>query len=417
MYGTSLKPCAITQPSPKNKNIIYSIGLISFIFTLHTAIPAYVDSSYLSLFTDEHFIGEIYMAVAAVTVLCFFLIYRILKRYGDYATAVGLIILDAITLAGIVWGQSFAVIAAAFVLNMAILALISFTYDVFLETYTETAHTGGVRGWFLTITNSAWILAPLIAGMLIYGHVYTGVFIAALVLLAPVIYLVHKNFRRFPDSAYESPSAWATIREVATMPDIWKLCVINTVLNTFYCWMIIYTPLYLAQTIGFDWSSIGIILTIMLVPFVLIQLPFGKLADEKYGEKGLMGIGFLFHGTYHYRFGFCHFAQPDCLGGSAIHHSYRRGFGRSDDRDLFFQESESKESNILAAFRTTRQIPYFLAPAITGIGLFFTGSTGLFVILGVICLLPLILDSDDKGYNIPDDKTLGEITMPGEKLS
>ena len=400
----------------KNKNIIYSIGLISFFFALHTAIPAYVDSSYLSLFTDEHFIGEIYMAVAAVTVLCFFLIYRILKRYGDYATAVGLIILDAVTLACIVWGQSFAVIATAFVLNMAILALISFTYDVFLETYTEVAHTGGVRGWFLTITNSAWILAPLIAGMIIYGHVYTGVFIAALILLAPVLYLVHKNFRRFPDSAYESPSAWATIREVAAMPDIWKLCVINIVLNTFYCWMIIYTPLYLAQTIGFDWSSIGIILTIMLVPFVLIQLPFGKLADEKYGEKELMGIGFAILGLATIALSFV--TSHSLIVWAAALFVTRCGAAMAEVmiETYFFKKVNPKESNILAAFRTTRQIPYFLAPAITGIGLFFTGSTGLFIILGVICLLPLVLIAMIRDTK-PEAKTLEEITMPGRKLS
>jgi predicted MFS family arabinose efflux permease len=273
-----------------------------------------------------------------------------------------------------------------------------------------------VRGWFLTITNSAWILAPLIAGMLIYAHVYTGVFIAALVLLAPVLYLVHKNFRRFPDSAYESPSAWATIREVATMPDIWKLCVINTILNTFYCWMIIYTPLYLAQTIGFDWSSIGIILTIMLVPFVLIQLPFGKLADEKYGEKRLMGIGFFIMGITTIALAFV--TSHSLIVWAAALFTTRIGAALAEVmiETYFFKKVNTKESNILAAFRTTRQIPYFLAPAITGVGLFFTGSTGLFVILGVICLLPLILIAMIRDTNIYD-KTIGEITASGEKLS
>ena len=36
-------------------------------------------------------------------------------------------------------------------------------------------------------------------------------------------------------------------------------------------------------------------------------------------------------------------------------------------------------------------MPYFIAPLVTGIGLFFTGAAGLFVIIGAICLLALFL--------------------------
>ncbi|MDE2188444.1 MAG: MFS transporter [Patescibacteria group bacterium] len=400
----------------RHKHVIYTIGLISFIFALHSAIPAYVDSSYLSLFVDKNFLGGIYMATAGVTVLAFFLIYRILKRFGDYRTAVTLIILDALTMAGIVWGWSPTIIEVSFVVNMAILALTAFTYDVFLETYTDVAHTGGVRGFFLALTNSAWILAPLIAGMLISDHVYTRVYIAALFLLVPVLYLIEKNFHRFHDVKYESPTAWKTIREVTRMPDIWKLCVINTVLQTFYAWMVIYTPLYLANTIGFDWSSIGIILTIMLLPFALIQAPFGRLADEKYGEKWLMGIGFAIMGVSTAFLAYIH--APTLIVWAGMLFVTRIGAALAEVmiETYFFKKVPPRDSNILSAFRTTRQIPYFFAPLITGIGLLFTSESNLFIILGVICLLPLILIAmlhDTKpGFVGRPDGTVGSAKLP-----
>jgi predicted MFS family arabinose efflux permease len=375
----------------RHRNIVYTIGLINFIFTLHLAISAYVDSSYLSLFADVRFIGGIYMAVAVVTILAFFLIYRVLKKFGDYATSIGLIFLDALTLIGVIWGHYFAVIAVSFVLNMAIMALIGFTYDVFLENYTDMAHTGGVRGFFLTLTNSAWILSPLLAGMLIVGQNYSGVYIAALVFLVPVFYLVHKNLRRFADSHYESPSSWTTIREILQMPDIWKLCLVNIVLNTFYAWMVIYMPLYLVSQMGFDWSSIGIILTIMLIPFVLIQVPFGKLADKKYGEKHFMGVGFAIMGVA--TIALAYITSHDLIVWAGALFMTRVGAALAEVmiETYFFKKVPVKDSNILSAFRTTRQIPYFLAPILTGVGLYFTGATGLFIILGVICLLPLVL--------------------------
>lgn len=379
------------EPIARFKKIIYSIGLINFIFTLHLAIPAYIDSSYLSLFASENFVGVVYMAAAGMTVLAFFLIYRVLKRYGDYATAIGLIALDAITMVGIIWGQSPVIIEISFVLNMAILALVGFTNDVFLETYTEVSHTGQVRGWFLALENSAWILSPLIAGILITDHVYTRVFIASLSLLVPVAYLVHKNLHRFADSPYESPSVGVTIREIAGFPDIWKLFMINIFLQTFYCWMVIYTPLYLLNVVGFDWSSIGIILTVMLVPFVLIQAPFGRIADRGWGEKRLMALGFIVMGATTIALSFIH--SPSIIIWASALFATRIGAALAEVmiETYFFKKVKPRNSNILSLFRTTRQIPYFIAPIITAVGLMFTDSTGLFTILGVICFLPLFL--------------------------
>ena len=375
----------------RHKKFIYAIGLINFLFTLHLAIPAYVDSSYLSLFVDQRFVGGIYMAVAAVTILAFFVIYRVLKKFGDYATAIGLVVIDAASLAGIIWGNSFPIIALSFVVNMAALALISYTLDVFLETYTDVSHTGAVRGWFLTIANGAWILSPLIAGMLIPDHSYVNVYIAALLLLVPVLYLIQGNLKRFHDSDYDAPSVVNTFRELLHMSDIWKLCLVNIVLNTFYAWMVIYTPLYLAQTIGFDWSSIGIILTIMLVPFVLIQGPFGKLADEGWGEKHLMGIGFAIMGVATIALAFIHTPSVIIWAGALFMTRVGAALAEVMIETYFFKKVPARDSNILSTFRTTRQIPYFLAPIITGLGLFFTGASGLFVILGVICFIPLFL--------------------------
>jgi len=400
----------------RHKKIIYSIGLINFLFTLHLAIPAYIDSSYLSLFASESFVGGIYMAAAAVTVLAFFLIYRVLKRYGDYATSMGLLVIDALSMVGIIWGKSPVVIEICFILNMAVLALVDFTYDVFLETYTETSHTGQVRGFFLTLANSAWIMAPLIVGMLVVSHVYTNVYIVALLMLAPVFYLTHKNLRRFSDSRYESPSAWTTIREVLALPDIWKLCIINIILQSFYCWMVIYTPLYLATTIGFDWSSIGIIFTIMLLPFVLIQAPFGRIADRGWGEKRLMAIGFAIMGLATICLYFIH--APSLIVWAAALFVTRLGAALAEImiETYFFKKVPPRNSNILSLFRTTRYIPYFLAPAITGIGLLFTSQAGLFVILGVICFVPLVFIAFIQDTK-PEAKTLGGIVMPGGKLS
>ena len=58
--------------------------------------------------------------------------------------------------------------------------------------------------------------------------------------------------------------------------------------------MIIYTTLYLHDTMKFSWQSIGSIYAFMLLPFVLLSLsyPLGRLSD-KIGEKKILIIGFI----------------------------------------------------------------------------------------------------------------------------
>ena len=56
--------------------------------------------------------------------------------------------------------------------------------------------------------------------------------------------------------------------------------------------MVIYTPIYLHEYIGFGWDKIGIIFSIMLLPFVILDFPLGKLSD-KIGEKKMLMAGFL----------------------------------------------------------------------------------------------------------------------------
>jgi MFS family permease len=68
---------------------------------------------------------------------------------------------------------------------------------------------------------------------------------------------------------------------------------VQFVLNFFFAWMVIYLPLLLAKEIGFSWDKIGFIFTIMLLPFLLFELPAGILGDRKLGEKELLVFGFV----------------------------------------------------------------------------------------------------------------------------
>ena len=57
--------------------------------------------------------------------------------------------------------------------------------------------------------------------------------------------------------------------------------------------MVIYSPIYVTVIIGLSWPEIGVVFTIMLIPFVIFELPLGKIADKWLGEKEILTGGLL----------------------------------------------------------------------------------------------------------------------------
>ena len=363
---------------------------MSFFLALHIALPTYFNSSFLSTLTSENNLSLIYSIQAVITIIGLLSMHNILRKFGNFKTAIGLIILQMFVFYGIVNFTSSNVIIGLFILALSIVNLIGFTFDVFLEENTDNEHTGTIRGHYMTVTNSAWILGPLIGGILITGSNYRGIYIAAFALLFPLVYIIYKNFSKFTDPQYPKITLTKTLSALFENRDIAKLMVVNTVLQVFYAWMTIYTPIYLNKVIGFSWSEIGIIFTIMLIPFVLVETPLGKLADSKLGEKEIMAIGYIIMGIATIMLSFI--PDKNLAIWAIILFVTRIGAAAAEImiETYFFKKVDKKDSEILGVFRVTRPLSYLIAPLLTTTALLFTTNTYLFVVLGALCLLTLI---------------------------
>ncbi|MDP3962477.1 MAG: MFS transporter [bacterium] len=376
----------------KQSHILYTIAVIGFIYALHLVLPLYSNSSFLSLFTSEKDVGIIYMIGSAATILGFLFTPFLIRRLGNYATTLWLIIIQASMLYGLATVVDARLIALFFVLQVAIVALIGFCLDIFLEVYSDTSHVGMIRGMYLTSINCAWIVGPLIGSMII-GEMndYRSVYVASLFMLIPLFYLVFKNFPKFKDPHYRHPSLWKTIIRLVRNENHSRLFAINTILQVFYAWMVVYSPIYLHTVMGLSWSGIGIVLTVMLLPFPLLQLPLGKIADKKYGEKEIMVLGFAL-------LGLSTIALAAIISSSVFVWALalfitRMGAASAEImiETYFFKTVDQKDPNILGFFRITRSISYFIAPLITGFMLIYTEDQSyMFIVIGTLCLLAMI---------------------------
>jgi MFS family permease len=372
-------------------HMIYTVAVIGFIYTLHLVIPMYSNSSYLSLFTDQRTLGYIYMCGAAVTILGFLIAPGIIRRIGNYHTVLWLVILQMVLFYGLVTIDDSVMVAVIFVIQSAVISMIGLCMDIFLEVYTANGEVGSVRGLYTATLNASWVIGPLIGSMLINGtENYKNTYIAALAMLFPLLYLIFRNFPRFPDPNYTHLTPWQLVRHVAHNKSWVWLFFANLLLQTFYAWMTVYSPIYLNKTMGFGWEDIGIILTVMLLPFPLIQYPLGKLSDGR-GEKEIMLGGFIIMGLT--TIGLAFITSHAVIVWALALFATRVGAAAAEVmmETYFFKTVSPRDAAALGMFRITRPMSYFIAPLITGAAyLFFTTDSYLFIVIGVISLLAIV---------------------------
>ena len=376
--------------TPINKRRIFqSIYMIGFFFALTTAIPAYINSEFLSQFVGTKSVGVIFTVSAIIALLLFSLVGKWLKKYGDYKIASVLCSVLIISLVGLIFVKNPFLLTMLFIAFDVSATMLYFSIDIFLETYSSENSIGTVRGTFLSIANSAWIIAPILAGLILISGQYWYIYLAALIAFLPVLSLITSGMSRFKDSKYRNISIIKIIRDMPKHHSTYKIIASNFLLQFFYAWMVIYTPIYLRTYMGFDWTAIGVMFTIMLFPFSILEAPLGRLADERWGEKEMLTAGFIIIAVSTALLAFI--PIPDFWLWAAGLLTTRIGASAIEimNETYFFKKNGENHPDIVSLFRMTKPMAYIVAPLIATFLLQFIGYQYLFLVLGGIMLIGL----------------------------
>ncbi|MBI2476430.1 MAG: MFS transporter [Candidatus Taylorbacteria bacterium] len=369
---------------------VFVIYLLGFLFMLHGALPAYINSTFLSHFTTERFVGMLYAVSAVLTIWAFAAIPKVLRRFGNYRAMVFLLVVDFWSILGLAWFTDLLLVAACFIISFLAIALIGFNLDVFLESFSRDAVTGKIRGAFLSTSNIAWIIAPLIGSFILSDGDYWKIFLAAAALILPILFLARNNLKNFKDSDYEIIPVKNTALEVIGDKNIRSVFFVSFLLQFFYSWMVIYTPLYLYTYIGFSWREIGIMFSIMLLPFVLTEAPLGKLADRRWGEKEVMAVGFIVMAIASLMIAFI--GAKSFLLWTALLFASRIGAAMVEimSETYFFKKVDSSRANVIGLFRTMRPWSYLISPVLaTMLFAFSLPIKYIFIVLTLVMFLGL----------------------------
>ncbi len=280
----------------KTKSTFQLIYLLAFIIALTEAIAGYVQSSFLNLFVPLKYIGLFLSLVTIVTILASLSYPKLIRRYSTYRLAIVTYFL-AITTSFILSSESATwLILAAFIVRYLSFVFLLVNMDILLENISDDGSTGRIRTKYLTAMNIAWLMSPLIMGYLVGSdNNYSKIYYASGLIMLPALFLLVIKRRHFVDAKnhYKPLDLGSAVGKLFSNRDRRGVFISSLALQFFYSLMSIYMPIYLNQSIGLSWGTLSIIFTIMLLPFVLIQIPAGLLADRFLGEKEMLIVGNL----------------------------------------------------------------------------------------------------------------------------
>lgn len=342
-------------------SIIYFLNLV---LSLHYYLVLYVNSSFLETTLGKNGISILYIVGSVVSLATFVFTPRALASFGAWKYILLVIAGEFVAVWGLSRFASPLSLATFFVLHQAFSAMVFFSLDVFLEeTVREENHTGELRGLYLTMSNLALIVSPLLAGSIIAASGFQKLYLVSALLCIPMFIVAFSSLRAASKKIPRHIKIWETMNALWKNSDVLNVSLAQLVLQLFYAWMVIYMPIYLNQYMHFNWTEIGALFTIMLLPFVLFEIPAGWISDKRLGEQEIMIGGFLISSLAVLAIPFLH---NTFLSWAIVLFLSRVGASLVEvtTESYFFKKIDGRDSDLLSIFRMTRSLSYLITPAI-----------------------------------------------------
>jgi MFS family permease len=364
---------------------ITGLYLTNLLVSFHYFFVIYVNSSFVAQFIAEQQVGYLYLIGSVISVLIFAYFVRILRRVGNVRLIAYLIVLEAVSLLGLMLARDVAWVVGFFLLHIAVSPVIYLNMDLFLEKIIRNEQiTGSARGLFLTMINIAQVISPLLVGFLVGVDEYWKAYGVSILFLLSALAVILIRLRSFKDADYDHHSFPDLVRHLVGNRVFYHVFSAQFLLRFFFAWMVIYTPLYLHTHIGLPWSEIGIIFTIMLLPFLLLELPLGRVADLFLGEKELLITGFTILAVTVALMPLL--TIPSVALWAALLFATRVGasFLEMGTESYFFKHVNGQHAETISLFRLARPAAYVLAALVASLTLLVVPMQWSFLVLAVV---------------------------------
>lgn len=345
------------------KKRLWLVYLTGFLMAVHFASVSYINSSLLNQFVGNSLLSVIFILGSIVGIVLLLWVPFLLRKYGSIWVFLFFLALAIFAVFGMGSISLASLVIFLFLIHLSVDSVLYFCLDINLEQETKAeGTTGGKRGLMLTISNVAWVFSPLALVFLISQNSFSKVYLLSGLALIPILFIVSLFFKDTKKSTPTESNIFKIVRALWHDGDKARIVGVQFMLNFFYSWMVIYLPLLLSREIGFGWDKIGYIFIIMLLPFVIFQLPAGFWADKKIGEKEILIAGFIIMSVA--TFAIPLLKTPTFWIWALVLFITRIGASLVEisAESYFFKHVKEEDTGLISLFRMARPLSYVVAP-------------------------------------------------------
>lgn len=346
------------------------------------ALVTYINSSLLEQYVNPSVTSTLFAFGSVLNIIWVLNLPKIVNRFGVAKISSTLMVVGAILCALVGVTKIPYLLLPLFVLFFSMSTAILYTLDILVEKHSTDAVTGNIRGALLTINNFAMALLPFFVGILTEKYGFTATYVLAALVLTVAASIIAFTQKTNTKETTETPNLLEGFRSITKNPALRRIITINFLLQFFFAWMVIYTPLYLSNVLGFSWGTIGTILSVMLIPFVLLQFPAGRIADKWLGEKEMLISALIIAGAA--TICFAVLPGPTAVAVAIALFCTRIGASIVEvmSDSYFFKQIDETNVNTISFYRIMYPLAYIVGPVTGALVLSMTSYTVLFIILG-----------------------------------
>jgi MFS family permease len=384
---------------------VNAVGIISFLMGFTQATIIYMMSSYFKMATGSEQVGLFYFVAYVIVFIALLNFHKAVKIIGKSNAFYFSLLFKIIVIAVLILAPVSIWIVFLLVFYLIFSGLEWASLDVILESFSVDRKSGRIRGKHLTFLNAGFIFGPLLATKLLDHFDFNGIFLFIFIINSIILVITLISFRNINHRFDGNVTVRDLIGKVSQRKNILRIYYISFVLEFFYAIMVVYSPIYL-RDLGLSWDKIGIIFTVMLVPFVLFQYPMGLLADKKTGEKealivsvAIMGISsvvvYFISGTSVFVWATVLFATRI---GAALIEVLRDSY--------FYKRIDSHDIDLIHFYRTAMPAGYIVASVFSVVILIFFPLKTLFLLMAVLVFSALV-----PAFFLVDNKSEKEMAL------
>ncbi len=367
-----------------------SIFVASIFISLNYGAILFVNSSLLNKFFSESAVSGLYLLGATLSGLLFVFIAKFIEWFGKRALLVAFLIIIFLGTLGLAYADTQKEVAIYFLIYAGVFFSIYYCLDIFLEELSRDHNTGEVRGLYMTLINLGIAGGPILLAIFAGNDSLRPLYlIAAALMLLPLILALFLKSHSPKWHGQHHRHMFLPIKTWWRAKSVRHITIARFILESFFAFMIIYMPIYLNRILGFEWSELGIIFTVMLLPFVIFQWPAGELADRFFGEKEILVIGFLIMmGALL----FMPFIGKAFIPWLVILFISRVGAALIEimTESYFFKRVNAEDTGIISIFRLVRPISVFVGATLGVLALGFGSFEKIFFFLAAVVFFGLL---------------------------